>query len=111
MTKADVVHSGRAHVLLDGRLTMDNTTESLGAVANKMISPTITPRSGVAERVLLTFRQSPHTPLRDLATADCGGTIVVSGRVPSFYMKQLAQVIAQKVEGVRTVENRTVVSR
>ncbi|MCC7420456.1 MAG: BON domain-containing protein [Planctomycetaceae bacterium] len=76
-----------------------------------MISPTITPRPSVAERVRLTFRQSQHAALRDLATADHDGTIVVSGRVPTFYMKQLAQVVAKNVEGVRKVENRTVVAR
>jgi osmotically-inducible protein OsmY len=80
-------------------------------MANAMLSPTITPRPGVAERVLLTFRQSSHSALRDLATADFDGTIVVSGRVPTFYMKQLAQVVAQNVDGVRKVENRTVVSK
>lgn len=75
------------------------------------LNPTVVPRPNVADRVLLTFRQSPHTALRDLAAADREGTIILSGRVPTFYMKQLAQVVAQAVDGVRKVENQTIVTR
>lgn len=33
------------------------------------------------------------------------GTLVISGRVPSFYLKQTAQSLIQGIEGVERVEN------
>jgi hypothetical protein len=39
------------------------------------------------------------------------GTVVLSGHVPSFYLKQLAQSIAGSVNGVASVRNETVVAR
>ena len=32
-------------------------------------------------------------------------TLVVSGRLPSFYLKQLLQEALRQVDGVRTIEN------
>ena len=72
---------------------------------------TLIPRSSVSERVNLRFRQSHYPPLRELEAQDVNGQIVLTGRLPSFYMKQLAQVVAAKVDGVREVDNRTVVCR
>jgi osmotically-inducible protein OsmY len=39
------------------------------------------------------------------------GAIVLSGRLPSFYLKQIAQTIAASVDGVRRLENRVEVVR
>jgi len=70
---------------------------------------TMVPRPAVAERVRLTFRQSSYAPLRDLIASDVDGTIVLTGELPSYYLKQVAQVVASAVEGVRRLENQTVV--
>lgn len=46
---------------------------------------------------------------RDLARVRChaqGGTVVLSGRVASFYMKQLAQAVLLRLEAVAAVVNR-----
>jgi len=61
------------------------------------------------ERILLTFRQSNYSALRDLSAADLQGTVVLTGVVPSIQIQHLAQSVAQRVEGVRRVDNRTVV--
>lgn len=45
----------------------------------------------------------PH--LWPVACHCSAGTVVLTGRVPSFYMKQIAQTIAGKVDGVRRVNN------
>ena len=37
--------------------------------------------------------------------ADGDGTVVLRGRVPSFYLKQLAQEIVRKADGVFSVVN------
>jgi hypothetical protein len=48
------------------------------------------------------------TRYRDLATLDCevfDRTIAVSGTVPSYYLKQVAQAVLSRHEGVIRVEN------
>jgi hypothetical protein len=70
----------------------------------------IVPRPPVVDRVNLTFRQSSYAPLREVSADEIDGTIVLTGRVPSYYLKQIAQVVAGAVEGVRRLENRTVVA-
>jgi osmotically-inducible protein OsmY len=37
--------------------------------------------------------------------------VILSGSVPSYHLKQLAQVFAQRVEGVGRVDNRLEVRR
>lgn len=38
------------------------------------------------------------------------GCLMIAGQVPSFYLKQVVQEVARKIDGVRTVENRIEVS-
>jgi osmotically-inducible protein OsmY len=64
-------------------------------------------RPQVVQRVNLTLRQSSYVSLRDLSAAEVDGMLVLTGEVPNYHMKQLAQVIAQRVEGVRHLDNRT----
>jgi osmotically-inducible protein OsmY len=49
-----------------------------------------------------------------LGLVDCrsaGDAIILKGSVPTYHLKQLAQVIVQRVEGVRRVVNRLDVRR
>lgn len=39
-----------------------------------------------------------------------GGTLVVSGHVPSFYVKQMLQETLRRVEGVKQIENDVLVA-
>ena len=52
------------------------------------------------------FQRSPYHSLRRLTCAVAGGRIVVRGRVPCFYMKQLAQTLAAKTVGLEQIESR-----
>ncbi len=36
----------------------------------------------------------------------CGDVLLVRGRVPSFYLKQVLQMILLRVDGIRLVDNR-----
>ncbi|MCA9119602.1 MAG: BON domain-containing protein [Planctomycetaceae bacterium] len=49
---------------------------------------------------------SQHAGLRHITYRIDGGTVVLHGRVPSYYLKQLAQVKVTCVPGVECVENR-----
>jgi len=46
-----------------------------------------------------------HAALRALEVEISGGVVILWGRVPNYYQKQLAQEAAQRVEGVRGIAN------
>ena len=46
-----------------------------------------------------------HLSLRDIDITVEGETVYLSGRVPSYYLKQVAQMTAAGVSGVRIVRN------
>ena len=48
---------------------------------------------------------SPYASLQRLQ-CDCqGGVLKISGRLPSFYLKQLAQSCVRSVDGVHAIDN------
>jgi osmotically-inducible protein OsmY len=51
------------------------------------------------------LRQSPHVLLREVVCEFHRGVLVLHGRVPSFYYKQLAQEAIAGVDGVVEVIN------
>ena len=57
------------------------------------------------EAVVRALRATGHPALRGLGIEICGGVVVLWGRVPNYYQKQLAQVVAQKVGGVQGIAN------
>ncbi|MBN1909237.1 MAG: BON domain-containing protein [Pirellulales bacterium] len=52
------------------------------------------------------FTEASYTVLRQVDVQRRNGSIVLCGRVPSYHMKQIAQVMAMAVPAVRQVENR-----
>jgi osmotically-inducible protein OsmY len=58
-------------------------------------------RAEVSERL----RASGYLLLRELRCEVLGGVVTLSGRVPSFHLKQVAQAVLLKVEAVRAVKN------
>ena len=52
------------------------------------------------------LQQSPHVILREVSCEFDQGVLVLRGRVPSFYYKQLAQEAIAHVEGVVQVVNK-----
>lgn len=57
------------------------------------------------EAVVRALRATGHPGLRDLDIEITAGIVVLWGRVSTYHQKQLAQAMAQKVEGVRGVAN------
>ncbi len=49
---------------------------------------------------------SPYLPLRQLRCDYHEGVLAIRGRVPTFYLKQLAQTVVSRVRGVEQVANR-----
>ncbi len=67
-------------------------------------SPPILPQ---AAEVL---RRSPQPMLRRLRVAETDDEIIISGTVPSFYLKQLAQEAVRPLLGSRRLRNQIDVS-
>jgi osmotically-inducible protein OsmY len=63
----------------------------------------------IAGRVKGSLHASGHSALRKVQVLASARTITLQGSVPSYYLKQLAQTVAKRVDGVATVVNDTVV--
>jgi osmotically-inducible protein OsmY len=65
----------------------------------------------LAERVERALRALGFSPLRAIEVAVCGQVVILRGRVPSYYVKQIAQATALAVPGVRQLCNDLDVTR
>ena len=63
------------------------------------------PAAGLIASVAKALRSSGYHSLRDVTVEVENGVLLLWGRVPSYHEKQLAQAIAQRVEGVRGIAN------
>ena len=64
--------------------------------------------SSLADRVLRRLRDTAYRALKNV-TCECpdeGGVVVLRGRLPTYYLKQMAQAVAAREEGAKRVENR-----
>ncbi len=57
----------------------------------------------VAKKILGT---NSYRPIRFLDCTFENGVLTLGGRLPSFYLKQVAQIAVAQVEGVERIENR-----
>jgi osmotically-inducible protein OsmY len=67
---------------------------------------TSTPRTAIVREAEKRLRQSSYLALRDVCCLASDGVVVLHGRLPSFYLKQIAQEIVCSLDGVRQVVNR-----
>jgi osmotically-inducible protein OsmY len=59
----------------------------------------------LAERVQRALRGTGYGPLRGVEVTVRAGLVILGGRVPNYYLKQLAQATALSVPGARRVRN------
>jgi len=52
------------------------------------------------------LRRSPYLPLRDIRCDLMDGILTLRGRVPTYFLKQLAQTVTMTVPGIDHVANR-----
>ena len=68
-------------------------------------TPSRLPQPGLRELAEGRLRRNPYLALRNVS-CDCrGGVLVLRGRLPSYYLKQVAQEAVAHLEGVQGVEN------
>ena len=51
------------------------------------------------------LRESPYQAIRDLQCTFHDGVLILAGVVPSYYLKQLAQIAVQHLDGVKRISN------
>ena len=61
-------------------------------------------------RILRTLTESGHAQLRQVQVAISGTEVALIGRVPTYYLKQLAQSLVLATEGVESLRNELEVS-
>lgn len=64
----------------------------------------------VRERAQMALTTSPVFDLRELSVEEVGDALLISGRVTSFYHKQLAQEAVRSVVGANSVLNQVLVA-
>lgn len=62
------------------------------------------------EAALAAISNSKYAALRQLSCTVAEGVVEITGTVPSFYLKQLAQAAIMQLDGVGTVRNLVSVS-
>ncbi len=113
-TRPSRVYLGETSVEVD----CGQTAHSNGA-ANPLVEPKpfvkepkdMSVTMPVSSRVVQALRQSTMPALRRLAVEEDETTVVITGRVGSYYLKQLAQETVMVFRGDRRVENRVKVER
>lgn len=68
--------------------------------------PHVTVRSEFCKAAVSRLAGSGYLPLRKVRCEENEGVLTISGTVPSYYLKQIAQTLVATVEGVTRVENR-----
>ncbi len=65
----------------------------------------------ISSEIETMLRQSPLPDLRHVQVEENDAEIVLTGLVPSYYLKQLAQETVRSAIGQRVLRNRVVVER
>jgi len=84
------------------------TMQSTLSLADDLVSTDVLPPADAdaTRHVLDGLANSPYMPLRVFVHCACrNGVVTLSGNLPSFFLKQLAQRIAMNVGGVERVIN------
>ena len=82
---------------------MATTAESKSAVQPEQVSPSA---GDMEYQIKEKLHFTQHAALRCVTFSVEGDTVVLFGRVPSYYLKQLAQVKVACVPGVERLDNR-----
>lgn len=71
--------------------------------------PKLTQNDHIGAAVRSALRDSGYHILSEIDCDSFNGVVILSGVVPSYYMKQIAQTVVGKLEIVTMVENNVVV--
>ena len=78
---------------------------SASETAQKSGNAEVTAAEGVGKAAAKLLELSGYTALRQLQCEIIESMVIVRGFLPSYYLKQMAQSILQRLEGIQTVMN------
>jgi osmotically-inducible protein OsmY len=81
----------------------------VGFVAQCILPSESIPDHSLRQNVLSTLKSSGYAQLRSLECDVEDGVVELSGCVPSFYLKQMAQVVVMRLSTVKEVRNQVLV--
>jgi osmotically-inducible protein OsmY len=70
-----------------------------------LLLPAVARRADPADLAERALRNSPYLALRNVTCDYQGGVLILRGCLPTYYLKQVAQAVVARVEGVRQVAN------
>ena len=82
-----------------------------GSVAHALDDGFMQNRKIIEASVQARLRQSTYPSLRRISCRLGDSAVILRGRVPSYYLKQIAQNVVAAVDGVSVVQNELEVSR
>ena len=68
-------------------------------------TPSRTPQPGLLELAEGCLRRNPYLALRNVSCEWRDGVLVLRGCLPSYYLKQVAQEVVARLDGVQAVDN------
>jgi osmotically-inducible protein OsmY len=88
-------------VLLPSELLVDerNASQAAALLAQSLADLCL------AERIEQALRATGYASLRAVEVSASGGVVILQGRVPTYYLKQLAQATVMEVPGVQELRN------
>ncbi len=84
---------------------MFESAESAAHTHNPGRSPQLLTDRVLLERVQAALQHSPYLPLRNLKCYIHERVVILRGKVPTYYCKQLAQTLTAEIPGVDEVNN------
>lgn len=72
---------------------------------NKPINASDASAPGLADLLRVSFEQLGYQQLSNIECEVDGDVMILSGKLKSFYLKQIAQSVAIKIPGVASVQN------
>lgn len=73
---------------------------------NKPANQSDLPEISLEDRVRLSFERLGYPQLNAIKLTANGNVMLMTGKLNSFYLKQIAQTVAIKVPGISSVDNK-----
>ena len=74
-------------------------------------SPPETEKEKIAELAEAELQRCPYLALRNVTCAAQDGTLILSGQLPTYHLKQMAQATVAALPGVKHIDNRIAVTQ
>ena len=62
-------------------------------------------QAALERKIAVVMHDAPYPALRHISCVLDDGVLTLQGRVPSYYLKQIAQTLVRPLEGVRVIHN------